>query len=205
MAGERFSGFTWIPFSSCSSQRVSQWQGNPSALGWGAEASPPVGVTPSAPSFPGHSTAGSGTLLSEVDLHPVSFSHLNPKLLGAGMDSFSPSAAPKSHRRVCCILFCKLQVTFRPGSEPCSPQMQGRGKVHVFVAVMFNLGLPFPSTTRLAKRFWCRQTIASWHRSSHRHPTCPGYLLNESSYLGQLESGCECGSDVNRYYFFPPP
>lgn len=74
--------------------------------------------------------------------------------------------------------------------------------MHVSVGLMFNSGLPFPSTARLAKCFWCRQTIASWHRSSHQHPTCPGYLLNESSYLGQLESGCECGSDVNRYIFF---
>lgn len=46
VAGERFWGFTWIPFSSCSSRRVSRRQGNPPALGWGAEASPSCGGHP---------------------------------------------------------------------------------------------------------------------------------------------------------------
>lgn len=46
VAGERFSGFTWIPFSSCSSRRVSRRQGNPPVLGRGAEASPSWGGHP---------------------------------------------------------------------------------------------------------------------------------------------------------------
>lgn len=55
--------------------------------------SPAVAIPPPAPSFPRHSPARAGTPPGEVDLHPASFSYLNPKLLGAGMDSRSPSAA----------------------------------------------------------------------------------------------------------------
>ena len=115
---------------------------------------PAAGVTPSAPSLPGHGAASAGTLLGEVDLAPASLSHPNPELSGHGWVP-APLRQRWRHqipRRVCCILFCKPEVPLRPGSEP-----RFRG------CDVFNPGLPFPAQLGLQSAVGAN---GPWHRGT---------------------------------------
>lgn len=117
----------------------------------------PLSISPLWLSPPQHPLfLSTGTLLSEVDQHPASFSRLNPELLGAGwiLLPFSRTQIPPKCLRILLHGSC-----FVCGLSPALSEAR-KGEVQVFVGVMFNMDSPFPSACNVLSMQPHRRVVA---------------------------------------------